>query len=259
MTPIELKELKGKRPVVLISAYDAISARLADAAGADILLVGDTVGIEVLGWGSIMPVTLDMMIHHVRAVSRGASQALIVADMPFGSYGVRPDATVAHACRLVKEAGARAVKVAGGLEVLGDVRALCAIGIPVMGHIGIHSAQAWFGAAPEVVGGTREEEERLIEEAAQLEAAGCFALIAKCVSSRAIGQLSSRCRIPVISIGSGRADGVGANFADLMGLAEKRSAWFSLRQWEGGATMREELARFVSAVQKGDLVPPARE
>ncbi|PSR20003.1 MAG: 3-methyl-2-oxobutanoate hydroxymethyltransferase [Sulfobacillus acidophilus] len=247
-----IQALKQERPVVLISAYDALWARLAESAGADILLVGDSVGIDVLGYGSVLPVSAEMLLHHLRAVVRGSSRALVVADMPLGEYGIGDRETMHRAMQYVKEGGAGAIKMAGGSELAESVRKLTKLGIPVMGHIGVNSSHWSLGEVGPVVGRTTAEQQQLLSDAKALEAAGVFALIAKCVTVSVTQELCRMLRIPVISIGSGDADGVGANCLDIVGLA-RESPWFSLRQVNGGEWLVNAMTGFVDGVRSGTL------
>jgi len=248
---------KGNARLVLISAYDAISARLVDAARADVILVGDSLGVTALGYASIMPVTLDVMVHHVAAVARVAQRSLVIADMPFGSYGVSINDTLNHAVRLIKEGGAGGVKMAGGSNLAEEVQRLTAIGVPVMGHIGLLSHNTWLEQSEQPTGGDLLSRQQLLDDAAALTEAGCFALIVKGVVPSVTRAICAAVAIPVISIGSGPADGLGANIADVLGLGFGPKSWYSVRQWEGGREMAHRLHDFVTAVQTGQVLPPA--
>ncbi len=252
-TAAAIRLMKDQQSIVLLSAYDAIWAQLGESAGADVLLVGDSVGIRVLGYGSVVPVTLEMLLHHLKAVVRGSARALVVADMPLGDYGVDTAETVRHAVRLVKEGGAGAIKMAGGAELAGTVEALTKIGIPVMGHLGVNSSHAALGQAGPVVGVKPEERQAILDDAKALEQSGVFALIAKCMAPEVTRELAARTSVPIISIGSGKADGVGANIIDLVGLS-KGVTWFSLRQIEGGELFGTGIADFVNGVKAGTVV-----
>lgn len=248
-----IRMMKGQQPIVLLSAYDAIWADMAEAAGADVLLVGDSVGIQILGYGSVVPVTLDMLLHHLKAVVRGSARALVVADMPLGDYGVDASETIRHAVRLIKEGGAGAIKMAGGSELAGTVASLTKIGIPVMGHLGVNSSHAALGQVRPVVGIGAAERQAILDDARVLEDAGVFALIVKCVAPDMTRELVSRVSVPIISIGSGDADGVGANIIDLVGLSNGET-WFSLRQVKGGDLLRTGVTDFVNGVRAGTVV-----
>jgi 3-methyl-2-oxobutanoate hydroxymethyltransferase len=247
---------KGESQVVLVSAHDAITARIVEAAGADVILVGDSLGVTALGHPSIMPVTLDVMVHHVAAVSRVTERSLVVADMPFGCYGVSAEVTLKNAVRLVKEARAGAVKMAGGAYLAPEVERLVAVGIPVMGHIGLLSHAAWFQGHEQPVGRDHTSHQQLLADAMALTQAGCFGLIAKGVVPSVTREICAAVGVPVISIGSGPADGFGANVADVLGLGGGRRSWYSVRQWEGAREMTQILSGFVTAARSGRLVPP---
>lgn len=247
---------KGRSPLVLVSAYDAVTARIVDLAGVDIVLVGDSLGPIALGYPSIMPMTIDVMVHHIRASSTAVQSALLVADMPFGTYGITPDDTARNAVRLVKEGHARAIKMAGGSHLAAHVAQLTALGIPVMGHIGVLSHEAWFGGRTEAVGSDQRAHQALLDDARALEQAGCFSLIAKGVVPAVTRDLCSSTSIPVISIGSGPADGVGANIADVLGLIPGRTSGYSVRQWDGATVLTEVLHTFAEGVRQGQIPTP---
>jgi 3-methyl-2-oxobutanoate hydroxymethyltransferase len=216
----DLKDSKRRgEKIVMLTAYDATMARLLERAGVDLLLVGDSVGMVVLGYDTTLPVTLEEMLHHTRAVSRGAERALVVADMPFLTYQVNPDEAVRNAGRLVKEGGAAAVKIEGGRPMLDVVRRLVDVGIPVMGHLGllpqsIHKVGGYVRQA------TRPAEaEALLADALALEEAGAFAVVLEAVPSAVARTVTSRIGIPTIGIGAGPdCDGQVLVSHDVLGL-----------------------------------------
>ena len=203
----------------MLTAYDATMARLLERAGVDLLLVGDSVGMVVLGYENTLPVTMEEMLHHTRAVSRGAERALVVADMPFLSYQVNADEAVRNAGRLLKEGGAAAVKLEGGLPIAGLVRRLVDVGIPVMGHLGlrpqsIHQVGGYIRQAT-----TPAEAEALLADAAALEAAGAFAVVLEAVPAAVARTVTAQVGIPTIGIGAGPdCDGQVLVSHDVLGL-----------------------------------------
>ena len=219
----DLKECKRRgEKIVMLTAYDATMARLLDRAGVDVLLVGDSVGMVVLGHENTLSVTLEEMIHHTRAVSRGAGRALVVADMPFLTYQVTPDEAVRNAGRLLKEGGAAAVKIEGGKPVLDVVRRLVDVGIPVMGHLGllpqsIHKVGGYIRQA------TRPDEaEALLADAAAVEEAGAFALVLEAVPAAVARAVTAHVGIPTIGIGAGpECDGQVLVSHDMLGLFDR--------------------------------------
>ncbi|MBI4263215.1 MAG: 3-methyl-2-oxobutanoate hydroxymethyltransferase [Acidobacteria bacterium] len=221
--PIRVPELKDRKrrgeKIVVLTAYDATMARLLDRAGVDVLLVGDSLGMVVLGYGSTVPVTLEEMIHHTRAVSRGAERALVVADMPFLTYQVSPAEAVRNAGRLLKDGGAAAVKLEGGRAVVDVVKRLVDVGIPVMGHLGllpqsIHKMGGYVRQAKRP-----EEAAVLLEDAVALEEAGAFAVVLEAVPAGVARAVTAGIGIPTIGIGAGPdCDGQVLVSYDMLGL-----------------------------------------
>lgn len=216
----DLRDFKRRgEKIVMLTAYDATMARLLDRAGIDVLLVGDSVGMVVLGYENTLRVTLEEMIHHTRAVSRGAERALVVADMPFLTYQVTVAAAVRNAGRLVKEGGAAAVKIEGGRPVLDVVRRLVDVGIPVMGHLGllpqsIHKVGGYVRQARRP-----EEADALLADAVALEEAGACAVVLEAVPAAVARTVTERVGIPTIGIGAGPdCDGQVLVSHDMLGL-----------------------------------------
>jgi len=241
----ELAELKARRqPIAMVTAYDAPSGRLADAAGADLILVGDSAAMTVLGHDSTVPATMDEMIVLTRAVNRGARRPLVVADMPFGSFQVSDEEALHNAIRFVKEAGADAVKLEGAGPMLSRVQALVATGIPVMGHIGLTPQSATMLGGFKAQGRTAEKAVRLYEDALALEAAGCFAIVLEAVPAAVAARITAALAIPTIGIGAGvDCDGQVLVWHDLLGLYEGNSPRF-VKQY---ADLSTEIKRAVGA------------
>lgn len=211
---------RGERFVVL-TAYDHPSAQLLDRAGVPVVLVGDSLGMVVLGHDSTLPVTLEEMIHHTRAVARGVERALVVADLPFGSYQAGPRQALRSSVRLVKEAGAHAVKLEGGDRVLPAVEVLVAAGIPVMGHLGLTPQSVHQFGGYRVQGRSAEAAERMVADAKALEDAGVFAIVLEAVPATLGARVTQAVAVPTIGIGAGAdTDAQVLVWHDLLGLTE---------------------------------------
>ena len=257
-TAPDITAAKGERKLTVITAYDAGQAELAEAAGADILLVGDSLGMVVLGQSDTLSVTMSQMLHHVSAVSAGASKALVLADMPFMSYQPDIPQAVRNAGRFVKLAKAQAVKLEGGREILPQVRAIVRAGIPVMGHLGLTPQHVAALGGYRVQAKTAREAKLLLEDALALTEAGCFGLVLECVPSEVAELVTQAIPIPTIGIGAGPAcDGQVLVFHDLLGLYEGLKPRFVKCYAELGALAREALGRFTQDVRSGRF--PAQE
>jgi len=231
--------------IVMVTAYDASSARLADEAGIDLILVGDTAAMVVLGHeSSTVPVTMDEMLFMTRAVTRGARRPLVVGDLPFGSYQVSDEKAVQNAIRFVKEAGADVVKLEGAGPSLSRVRSIVGAGIGVMGHLGLTPQSATVLGGFKAQGRSAEAARRLLEDALALEAAGCFALVLEAVPAPVAERVTAELEIPTIGIGAGAGcDGQVLVWHDLLGLYEGRTPRF-VKQY---ADLRWEIARALAA------------
>lgn len=218
----EVVEMKRRgQKIVMVTAYDAPGGRFADAAGVDIVLVGDSAAMVVLGHDSTVPATMEEMLVLTRAVTRGASRPLVVADMPFGSFQVSDEEAVANAIRFVKEAGADAVKLEGAGATLSRVRTIVAAGIPVMGHVGLTPQSATMLGGFKAQGRTAKRAQTLVTEAHALERAGCFALVLEAVPAPVAARVSRELTIPTIGIGAGAdTDGQVLVYHDLLGYQE---------------------------------------
>jgi 3-methyl-2-oxobutanoate hydroxymethyltransferase len=248
----ELVEMKARRQrIVMVTAYDAPGGRLADAAGVDLVLVGDSAAMTVLGHDSTVPATMDEMLMLTRAVTHGARRPLVVADMPFGSFQVSDEDTVRNAIRFVKEAGADAVKLEGAGLMLDRVRAIVGAGIPVMGHLGLTPQSATMLGGFKAQGRTAEKALRLLTDARALEAAGCFSLVLEAVPARVADHVTAALTIPTIGIGAGAGcDGQVLVWHDLLGLYEGRTARFVKRYADVGAVIREALEEYAADVRE---------
>jgi 3-methyl-2-oxobutanoate hydroxymethyltransferase len=250
---IELAERKRRgEKIVMVTAYDHPSARLADAAGVDLILIGDSAGDNVLGYESTVPVSVEELLVLVGAVTRGAEHAFVVADMPFGSFQVSDETTVANAVRFVKEAGADAVKVEGAGPILSRVQALVGAGIPVMGHLGLTPQSATMLGGYKAQGRTAAKAQRLLADARALEAAGCFAVVLEAVPAPVAERISEALTVPMIGIGAGPAcDGQVLVWHDLLGLSDRKPARFVKRYAQLGAEIRHALEAFAADVRSG--------
>jgi 3-methyl-2-oxobutanoate hydroxymethyltransferase len=255
----ELVELKARQqPIAMVTAYDAPSGRLADAAGADIILVGDSAAMTVLGHDSTVPATMDEMIVLTRAVNRGARRPLVVADMPFGSFQVSDEEAMRNAIRFVKEAGADAVKLEGAGTMLSRVQALVGAGIPVMGHLGLTPQSATMLGGFKAQGRTAEKAVRLYDDALALEAAGCFAIVLEAIPVPVAARITESLTVPTIGIGAGaECDGQVLVYHDLLGLTEGRAPRFVKRYAYLADEIRAALTTYAEEVRTG--VYPAPE
>ena len=203
----------------MVTAYDYTAARIADAAGIPIILVGDSLGMVVLGYDSTIPVTMDDMVRHGRMVSRGAAEALVVVDLPFMAYQVDPAEALRNAGRLMQEGGAHTVKLEGGIAVADTVRRIVAAGAPVMGHIGLTPQSVNALGGYRVQGRTRAAARRLLDDALALQDAGAYSVVLECVPSQLARLITERLTIPTIGIGAGpNCDGQVQVFHDMLGL-----------------------------------------
>ncbi len=247
----DLQELKRSgTPITMVTAYDCPSARLADRAGVDAVLVGDSLSNVVLGNRDTVPVTMDEMLHHTRAVSRGLRRALLVADMPFGSYQVSREEAVRNGVRFLKEAGAQAVKLEGAGPHAATVRALVDAGVPVVGHLGLTPQTAGMLGGYKLQGRTADAARRILDDALALEAAGAFLLVLELVPARLAALISRRLSIPTIGIGAGPGtDGQVLVFHDLLGFEPDFQPRFLKRYAELGREIERALGAYCAEVR----------
>ena len=249
---VRMKE-RGEK-IVMLTAYDAPTARLLDSAGVDILLVGDSVGNVVLGYENTLPVTMDEMIHHARAVVRGASRCLVVGDMPYLSYHVGIREAVRNAGRFVQEAGARAVKVEGGRKRVEVIRALRDAEIPVMGHVGLTPQSVHDFGGFKVQGRRGASARAILEDALAVEEAGVFSVVLEGIPAELAALITERLGIPTIGIGAGRScDGQVLVIHDLLGITPDPVPSFVRRYADLGAVIREACVRFGADVRGGSF------
>lgn len=254
------KAKQDGRPIVALTAADFGMASLLDEAGIDLVLVGDSLAMTALGYANTLPLTLEAMIHHCAAVTRGIQRAFVVADLPFMTYQVSQEQALISAGRLMKEAGVAAVKLEGGYADLVDtIRALVQRGIPVMGHIGLTPQSKYQLGGFRQQGRTTAEAERLVAEAQALESAGCFAVVLEHMPSDLAQRITQTLRIPTIGIGAGsHCDGQILVTHDLLGLGQRippfAKAYVNLRQ-----RILEAVQEFSSEVRSGQFPPKGEE
>jgi 3-methyl-2-oxobutanoate hydroxymethyltransferase len=241
-----------KQKISCLTAYDYPTARLLDEAGVDVLLVGDSVGMAVLGYDSTLPVTLDDILHHTRAVRRGTKRALLVADMPYGTFHVSVEETLRNAMRLVKEGGAEAVKVEGGERRIELIAKLVEAEIPVMGHIGLtpQSFNALGGFS--VQGKTAEAARQVERDARAVEAAGAFSVVLESMPRELAARITEKLHIPTIGIGAGpHCDGQILVFHDLVGLTQGHKPKFVRHYADLGSEVSRAVAAYCEDVRNG--------
>lgn len=245
----QIKSRKGGEPMVMLTAYDYPSARLAVAAGVDLLLVGDSLGTTVLGYQSTIPVRLEAMLQSTQAVRRAAPETFVVVDLPFLSYATLERA-LASAGVLIQEGGADAVKLEGGSEVVPVVQGLIRAGVPVMGHVGLTPQTAGFLGGNKVQGKDLESAQRILEGALALEEAGAFGIVLELVPAALAELITARVKIPTIGIGSGPAtDGQVLVFHDLLGLNPEFQPKFLKRYLEGFSLAQAAIAQYAGEVR----------
>jgi 3-methyl-2-oxobutanoate hydroxymethyltransferase len=247
----------GNQPLVMVTAYDAPTARFAFDAGVDLILVGDSVGTTLLGYDSTVPVTLEDILHHTKAVRRGAPGAHVIADLPFMTYQVSDEQAVANAGRLLKEGGADAVKLEGGVAMASRIAAIVRAGIPIVGHIGLTPQTAGLLGGFKVQGQEFVSARGLIDDAVAIARAGAYMLVVEVVPSALMTIITERVSIPVIGIGAGAGcDGQVLVSHDLLGLEDRHAARFVKRYADAAGTTREAFTSFASDVRSGIYPEP---
>lgn len=248
----------AKQKIAVLTAYDYPMARTLDEAGVDIVLVGDSLGMVVLGYESTVPVTMRDMLHHTRAVSRAVKKAVVVADMPFGSYDT-PDRALRNATRLIKEGGADAVKLEGGDRIAKQVTRLVQAGIPVMGHVGLTPQTASSLGGYHVQGRTAKQAEKILKESMLLDSLGVFSVVLECVPSSLTKKITRRIQCPTIGIGAGvHADGQVLVLNDMLGIESSFRPKFVRQYAQLGAAARKAALAYVRDV-KEQKFPTAQE
>jgi 3-methyl-2-oxobutanoate hydroxymethyltransferase len=253
---LQKKKHAGQK-ISMLTAYDATMANLLDRAGIDVLLVGDSLGTVILGYETTLPVTLDAVIHHTRAVVRGARRALVVADMPFLSFQTSPSDAVRNAGRILQEGGAAAVKLEGGLPIADTVRRLTEIGIPVMGHLGLTPQSVHALGGYRAVGKTLSEAQAILEGALALEQAGAFAVVLESIPSSVAAEVTNRLSIPTIGIGAGPAcDGQVLVSYDAFGLFDAFVPRFVKQYARLGDAIIQATKEYIDDIEAGRFPGP---
>src|SRR5438874_3400025 len=260
VTTTDIVQMKHDgRKIVMMTAYDCPTARLVEAGGADVILVGDTLGMVVLGYDSTLPVTMDDMLHHTKAVVRGTQHALVVGDMPFGSYQTGWQDAMKNAARFMQEAGCGAVKLEGGQRSAESVRKLVEAGIPVMGHIGLTPQSVNQLGGFKLQGKTPAAAVQMMHDAQALEQAGAFAVVLETIPAALAGLLTERVSVPTIGIGAGpRCDGQVQVFHDMLGMFDAFVPKHARRYADVGTMIRDAVQQYAADVREGRF-PTARE
>ncbi len=253
-TVSSIRDSKGKQKLSCLTAYDYTSARLLDEAGVNLILIGDSLAMTVLGYENTLPVTMEEMLHHTAAAARGVKNALLAADMPFMSYQVSIEQAVANAGRFLKEAGADAVKIEGGTIRADTIKALVANGIPVMGHIGLTPQSVNQFGGYKVQGRKPPEAKQLIADAIALEEAGAFAIVLECIPGGLASDITKSVKVPTIGIGAGNhCDGQILVIHDILGMFQDLSPKFVKRYAELGNEIKEAVKEYTKDVQNGNF------
>ncbi|HEY8134167.1 MAG TPA: 3-methyl-2-oxobutanoate hydroxymethyltransferase [Thermoanaerobaculia bacterium] len=255
-----IRAMKRVQRIGMLTAYDYPTAKIADAAGTDIILVGDSLGMVVLGYPDTLSVTVEDMIHHTRAVVRGTQRALVVGDMPYMSYHVSIEESVRNAGQFIR-AGAQAVKIEGGKpQRIRTVEAIRDAEIPVMGHIGLTPQSVNVVGGFKLQGKNADDARRLLDEAIALDRAGCFSIVLECVPEELASLITERVSVPTIGIGAGPAcDGQVLVFHDLLGLYDGHTPKFVRRYANTGEEMRQAIAKYLEDVRSGRFPDGASE
>lgn len=253
MTTLRLTEMKARgEKISMLTAYDYSMAKILDRAGIDVILVGDSAANVMAGYETTVPMTLDKMIYHAQSVTRGAKRALVVVDLPFGTYQGNSKEALCSAIRIMKEAEADAVKLEGGREVLESVDRILSAGIPVMGHLGLTPQSIHKYGTYAVRAKEENEAHKLMEDARLLENAGCFGIVIEKVPARLAGEVAKELTIPIIGIGAGRyVDGQVLVAHDMLGINNEFSPRFLRRYANLADTMSEAFSAYIEDVKSG--------
>lgn len=255
VTVNDIKDMKLKKEkIVMLTAYDYSTAKLVDEAGVPLILVGDSLGMVILGYDSTIPVTMDDMIHHTKAVTRGTKKALVVGDLPFMTYHISTTDAMRNAARFIQEAGAQAIKLEGGEVVAETVKRIVDCGIPVMGHIGLTSQFIHQLGGHKVQGKTTEAARHLLDDACALEQAGAFAVVLELIPSQLSKLITQSINIPTIGIGAGSdCDGQVLVINDMLGLFTDFVPKHAKQYAKLADVMKTAIANYVSDVKSGSF------
>lgn len=261
VTTHQLQEMKkrGER-IAMLTAYDFSMASIIDSAGIDVILVGDSASNVMAGHETTLPITLDQMIYHASSVVRAVKRALIVVDLPFGTYQGSSSEALRSAIRIMKEAGAHAVKLEGGKEVKESIERILSAGIPVMGHLGLTPQSIYKFGTYSVRAREEEEAQKLLEDARLLEETGCFAIVLEKIPAKLAGEVTKNLSIPLIGIGAGKhVDGQVLVMQDMLGITQEFTPRFLRRYADLNTTIRHAVNEYVSDVKAGDFPGPGEE
>ena len=255
VTTLRLKEMKDRsEKISMLTAYDYSMAKIVDGAGVDVILVGDSAANVMAGWETTLPITLDQMIYHASSVVRAVERALVVCDMPFGTYQSDSQAALDSAIRIMKETGADSVKMEGGEEILDSVKRILAAGIPVMGHLGLTPQSIHKFGTYSVRAKEEAEAEKLVRDAKLLEEAGCFAIVLEKIPAALAARVSKELSIPTIGIGAGAAcDGQVLVVHDMLGINKGFSPRFLRRYADLHTIMSEAISHYIEDVKSCDF------
>lgn len=250
-TVSDFMKLKGnKEKITMLTAYDYPTAKIIDEAGVDAILVGDSLGMVVLGYEDTTRVTIEDIIHHTKAVVRGVKNAMVIADMPFLSYHTGVNESVKNAGRIIRETGCKAVKLEGGKSIVEDVKAIISAGIPVVGHLGYTPQSVNVFGGHKVQGKNFDNAKKILEDAFELQKAGVFAIVLECVPYKVAGIIADKMDVPVIGIGSGNmCDGQVLVTYDMIGLFRDFNPKHSKRYFEFGDKLEESVEKYILEVK----------
>ena len=254
VTTLRLIQMKqeGKK-IAMLTSYDYTTAQIVDTAGMDIILVGDSASNVMAGNITTLPITLDQMIYHAKAVVRATKRALVVCDMPFGTYQVNPTEGVTNAIRIMKESHCDALKLEGGVEIIDTVKKILDAGVPVMGHLGLTPQSINKFGTYTVRAREEAEAEKLVSDAHALQDAGCFAIVLEKIPAALAARVCSELRIPVIGIGAGPCDGQVLVIADMLGMTKDFSPKFLRRYADLNSIMTEAIGNYITDVKSCDF------
>ena len=255
VTTLRLTEMKQRgEKIAMLTSYDYSTAKIVDAAGVDVILVGDSAANVMAGYETTLPITLDMMIYHARSVVRGVNRALVVVDLPFGTYQGNSKVALDSAIRIMKETEADSVKIEGGEEILESVQRIISAGIPVMGHLGLTPQSIHKFGTYNVRAKEKEEADKLVRDAKLLEEAGCFAVVLEKIPAELGKRVSEELHVPTIGIGAGGAtDGQVLVAHDMLGITQAFSPRFLRRYADVGTTILEAVGHYVDDVKSRDF------
>ncbi|MDO8885920.1 3-methyl-2-oxobutanoate hydroxymethyltransferase [Candidatus Oleimmundimicrobium sp.] len=253
ITVTKLVEIKQRgEKITMLTAYDYLTAKLLDEMGVDLILVGDSLGMVVLGYENTLAVTMDDMIHHTKAVARGVKSSMVVGDMPFMSYQINADKALKNAGRFLQEAGAQAVKLEGGEEVADKVDKIVKAGIPVMGHLGLTPQSVHQMGGFKVQGKEDKQKKKLLKDAKILEEAGAFSIVLECVPKELAADITKAVSIPIIGIGAGcECDGQVLVTQDILGMYDKFVPKFVKQYAKLNSEMKKAVSDYISEVKTG--------